>query len=125
MDAIATETSSIPPGPKGYWVVGNLPDFMGDIFGFLTRCARDHGDIVSLRLGPHADLWHDGEARDIRYDMTRLTLEIVAKVLFAVDLAGEVERISQAVDRGFEEISRRFKRGIFLPDWLPTPGNRR
>lgn len=203
MDAIATETSFIPPGPNGYWVVGNLPDFMGDLFGFLTRCARDHGDIVSLRLGPHpavllshpdqieevlvsrqadfikyrffwrhvtrvfgnglltsagelwqrqhtlmapafrherlalsadqmagcalrlADLWHDGEARAIRCDMTRLTLEIVAKVLFAVDLAGEVERISQAVDRGSEEISRRFKRGLFLPDWLPTPGNRR
>src|SRR5512132_1715708 len=32
---------------------------------------------------------------------------------------------SRAVDRGIEEISKRFKRGIFIPDWIPTPGNRR
>ena len=47
----ADETPSIPPGPRGYWVLGNLPDFAGDLLGFLTRCARDYGDIVRLRLG--------------------------------------------------------------------------
>jgi cytochrome P450 len=26
-------------------------DFAGDLLGFLTRCARDYGDIVRLRLG--------------------------------------------------------------------------
>ena len=31
--------------------MGNLPDFAGDLLGFLTRCARDYGDIVRLRLG--------------------------------------------------------------------------
>ena len=31
--------------------MGNLPDFAGDLLGFVTRCARDYGDIVRLRLG--------------------------------------------------------------------------
>src|SRR5512132_1327714 len=50
MNVFVVETSSIPPGPRGYWVLGNLPDFAGDLLGFLTRCARDYGDIVRLRL---------------------------------------------------------------------------
>jgi cytochrome P450 len=203
MNVIVDETPSIPPGPRGYWVLGNLPDFAGDLLGFLTRCARDYGDIVRLRLGTspavllnhpnqieqvlvtrqaefvkyrffwrhvtrvfgnglltssgslwqrqHAlmapafrqerlalsvdkmvccanrlfDHWQDGEERDIRADMTRLTLEIAAKVLFDVELDHEVAGISRAVDRGMEEVSKRFKRGMFIPDWIPTPGNRR
>src|SRR5512132_2506990 len=69
--------------------------------------------------------WQDGEERDIRADMTRLTIEIASKVLFDVELDRAVAGISRAVDRGIEEISKRFKRGIFIPDWIPTPGNRR
>jgi cytochrome P450 len=173
MNVFVVETSSIPPGPRGYWVLGNLPDFAGDLLGFLTRCARDYGDIVRLRLGTspavllnrpnqieqvlvtrqaefvkyrffwrhvtrvfgnglltsagslwqrqHAlmapafrqerlalsvdkmvccanrlfDRWQDGE-RDIRADMTRLTLEIAAKVLFDVELDRAVAGISRA-----------------------------
>ncbi|MDQ3606818.1 MAG: cytochrome P450 [Gemmatimonadota bacterium] len=40
-----------PPGPKGVPLLGNLPDFGRDTLGFLTQCAREYGDIVSLRLG--------------------------------------------------------------------------
>lgn len=39
-----------PPGPKGSFLLGNLPDFARDILGYLTRCAREYGDIVYLRL---------------------------------------------------------------------------
>jgi cytochrome P450 len=41
----------IPPGPRGRPLVGNLPEFGKDVIGFFERCARDYGDIVSLRLG--------------------------------------------------------------------------
>jgi cytochrome P450 len=39
-----------PPGPKGHWLLGNLPDWKADILGFYTRCAREFGDIVSGRV---------------------------------------------------------------------------
>jgi cytochrome P450 len=29
-----------------------LPDFRRDMLGFFTRCAREHGDFVAVRLGP-------------------------------------------------------------------------
>ncbi|HEX8199531.1 MAG TPA: cytochrome P450 [Isosphaeraceae bacterium] len=41
-----------PPGPKGHWLAGNLPQFARDRLGFLTDCARRYGDCVALRLGP-------------------------------------------------------------------------
>jgi cytochrome P450 len=40
-----------PPGPKGHWLLGTLPEWRRDILGLYTRCARDYGDIISLRMG--------------------------------------------------------------------------
>ena len=39
-----------PSGPKGHWLLGNLRAWRTDILGFYTRMAREHGDIVSLRI---------------------------------------------------------------------------
>jgi cytochrome P450 len=40
-----------PPGPRGRFLVGNLPEFGSDLLGFFEGCAREYGDIVSLRIG--------------------------------------------------------------------------
>ncbi|MBY0526587.1 MAG: cytochrome P450 [Gemmataceae bacterium] len=42
-----------PPGPKGTWFGGNLSEFRRARLDFFTRCAREYGDFVSLRFGPH------------------------------------------------------------------------
>src|SRR5262249_9554495 len=42
----------LPPGPKGHFLSGNLPEFRRDLLRFLERCAADYGDFVSFRLGP-------------------------------------------------------------------------
>jgi cytochrome P450 len=42
----------LPPGPKASFLTGHLPAARADILGFLTACARDHGDFVPLRFGP-------------------------------------------------------------------------
>ena len=69
--------------------------------------------------------WREGEALDVRAEMTRMTLRIIGRVLFGLDLERDAPAVSNAVDRGTTEVSRRFKRGYYLPDWIPTPGNRR
>jgi cytochrome P450 len=55
-----------PPGPKGIPVLGSLIDFYRDILGFLTKTAREYGDISYFKLGPrdvfllnHPDLIKD------------------------------------------------------------------
>lgn len=48
----STEIASLPepPGPQGTWLGGNLPDFRKHRLDFLTRCAREYGDVVRLRF---------------------------------------------------------------------------
>ncbi|MBB1151724.1 cytochrome P450 [Amycolatopsis dendrobii] len=37
-----------PPGPAGDRIAGNLAAFTADPLGFLARCSREHGDVVSI-----------------------------------------------------------------------------
>ena len=39
-----------PPGPRGHFLLGSLPEFAGDILGFMTRSIREYGDLVYVRL---------------------------------------------------------------------------
>ncbi len=39
-----------PPGPQGRFLLGSLPDFAGDILGFLTDCVREYGDFVRFHI---------------------------------------------------------------------------
>jgi cytochrome P450 len=39
-----------PPGPKGHLLGDNLQEYARDPLGFLSGCAREHGDIVRLRF---------------------------------------------------------------------------
>lgn len=45
------------------------------------------------------DRWRDGEQRDIAIDMMHLTLNVVAKTLFATDLGDEVDELADAINR--------------------------
>jgi cytochrome P450 len=40
----------LPPGPKGYPFFGNVFEPRGDSITYLTKCAREYGDIVFFRF---------------------------------------------------------------------------
>jgi cytochrome P450 len=40
----------LPPGPKGIPLFGSVFEPRGDSIGYLTRCAREYGDIVFFRF---------------------------------------------------------------------------
>ena len=192
-----------PPAPKGVPLVGFLNDYRKDALGFLEGMAKEHGDVVHLRvldydfyLLSHPDLIEEvlvtksksfikskdyrdelsflgnglvtseggfwlrqrrlaqpafhrkriaayGEAmvaygerlltswdasaktgaeRDVHEDMMRVTLEIVAKTLFHVDISDGAEPIGEALevfmnsDRTSEPLWQ-----MFLPKRFPTP----
>ena len=191
--------SPVPPGPKGHFLVGSLPEIQRDELDFLMQQVHEHGDVVHLHVVNHPvyilshprDIevvllskasnfiksvflresralfgdglltsdgslwqkqrralqpgfshdhvlsytktmtestarmlatWKDGEERDVHQDMTRLTMEIVAKVLFGEQFAAEVEQACDAFGRFFKQYDERF--GLYLiPEWLPTPAN--
>src|SRR5688500_17268879 len=49
----ASETTEprLPPGPRGHFLLGNLPEFARDVLGFHERCRNEYGDIVRLTMG--------------------------------------------------------------------------
>ncbi|MCA1633555.1 MAG: cytochrome P450 [Acidobacteria bacterium] len=55
-----------PPGPKSLWPGGHIIAFRRDPLAFLSRLARDYGDVARFRVGPqrafllnHPDLIRD------------------------------------------------------------------
>jgi cytochrome P450 len=194
-------TLSGPSGPKGHLLGHNLREYASDPLGFLSRCAREYGDIVQLRfmgqtfyLLSHPDLieyvlvdnnrnftktkilkrngrllgeglltsqgefwrrqrrlaqpafhrkritaygevmanfaerslegWRDGQTIDIHEEMTRLTLEIVAKCLFDADVGVEAKDVGRAMKVALEDFSSQ-RRLIRIPKSIPTPHNLR
>ena len=201
MTVIATPTRrTAPPGPKGNWLTGNLPEFRVDRLAYFTHLAERYGDSVAIRLGPrrmmivnHPDLvedvlvtknrifkkhfalrhtketlgnglltsegdfwrkqrrlaqpafhreriaaqadtmvefaermlrdWSDGQTRDVQEDMMRLTLQVVAKVLFDADVSGDAADASAAMDITLKAFTARVNKILKFPYWVPTPQN--
>lgn len=69
------------------------------------------------------DSWEDGEIRNIHTDMMRLTLEIVAKALFDVDIRNDEGDIAQALSTVMEHFRLATSRLVNTPNWVPTHGN--
>ncbi len=42
--------ATVPGGPRGGRVLGNMREFNRDTLGFVERCAREFGDVVSTRF---------------------------------------------------------------------------
>ena len=190
-----------PPGPDGLPILGNQLAFLRDPYGFMTRTAREYGDIVSWTdpdalafqlnhpdyiehvlvqhnenyvkgdqfqkiLGPitgngilnsegavwrrnrhllqpafHPDrireyasmmtafteealeTWEDGQTRLVHEDMMEVTLRIVARALFGVDIDDHVDAIGSALEE-FMLASESLTHAI-LPPGIPTPSRRR
>ncbi len=70
--------------------------------------------------------WRDGEVRAINEEMMGLTLQIVAKALFNAEVTDEIAAIGAATDTILAHIQSRIENLFlyFLPDSVPTPGNR-
>jgi cytochrome P450 len=66
-----------------------------------------------------------GEPVDVDDEMMRLTLEIVGKALFSIDLSSEASRLTGAVLTALDHIIYRARNIVVPPDYIPTPRNLR
>jgi cytochrome P450 len=57
-----------------------------------------YAEIMTRYTGEMLDTWKDGEPREIHQDMMHLTLRIVAKVLFSVEVSEETARIASVLN---------------------------
>jgi cytochrome P450 len=66
-----------------------------------------------------------GQPVDVDDEMMRLTLEIVGKALFSIDLSSDASRLTGAVLTALDHIIFRARNIIVPPDYIPTPRNLR
>ena len=59
----------------------------------------EYGSIIVEEAARVRDAWRAGERRDIAIDMMHLTLNVVARTLFATDLREEVHELAAAINR--------------------------
>jgi cytochrome P450 len=65
----------------------------------------------------------DGQAINLGEEMKLVTLDIINRTMFSVNVLPEVDRIGQSVDIGLHYISDRTRMLIPIPDSWPTPAN--
>jgi cytochrome P450 len=70
-----------PPGPPGDLLLGNLRAFAGDVLGFFTRCAREYGPVVRLRLGPR-EAWLLTDPEDIEFVLVQKHKDFIKHSFF-------------------------------------------
>jgi cytochrome P450 len=83
-------------------------------------------EIAARRAAVWVDGLRDGEAHDVKPDMTRLTMEIVAEALFGADLGDAVPRVARALEEAlgaFETLIYSWRR--FVPAEWDQPVRRR
>jgi cytochrome P450 len=82
----------------------------------------NYADTIVAYTERKLENWQSGEVHDVHQEMMRLTLEIIARVLFGRDLADEIEDAAAAINVYLEQFADRF--GMYaVPEWIPTPGN--
>ncbi|MEX2546930.1 MAG: cytochrome P450 [Chloroflexota bacterium] len=86
-----------------------------------------YADTMVARTTAMADRWSDTDVIDLVPEMRRLTLEIAAQSLFGTDLTDEeIRLVGDSLDTAGAQLQTRVSSLLmFVPDWLPTPGNRR
>ena len=73
-----------------------------------------------------SDRWSDGQVIDVHVEMARLTLAIVGRTLFDVDVENErAARITGALTDVLAQFDRAFSPWLPLTEHLPLPANRR
>jgi cytochrome P450 len=92
--------------------------------------------FASRRFGPYAtamvdctrkmlERWSNGASLDVAEEMTQLTLRIIGKTLFGVELSSQLETISEAERIVSASYVAEAGNPLALPDWLPLPSKRR
>jgi len=95
--------------------------------GFHFRRVQSYSKIMSDYTTNYINDWQNGR-RDISDDMFKLTMNIVCKTLFDIDMESiekEADDIGQTMKVVQSSIDSKFNQLFLLPDWVPTPNNLR
>jgi cytochrome P450 len=94
---------------------------------FHRSSVERYGAIMERRTREMLDSWQVGRSVDAVVEMRRLTFRIAAESLFGADVSeDELAEAGAALETVETHLQTRVSSlKMFLPDWLPTPGNLR
>lgn len=86
---------------------------------------RAYAETMATYTREMVSRWRDGETVALDRELTALTLRIIAKTMFNVDLLPEAERIGRLMQVLLETGEKQLDAAYPAPAWVPTPTNRR
>jgi cytochrome P450 len=92
---------------------------------FQPRHIVNYVDTMVQYTEQIAQMWPDGAVIDLNRQMIGLTMSIIGKVLFDVDMLSETDELGAVIAVGFEHTVRKLSSPFMLPENWPTPYNRR
>jgi cytochrome P450 len=92
---------------------------------FAVKRFEGYAQATVEHTGRMLDRWSGTGSLDVAHEMTQLTLDIIAKTLFGVELEGKAARLGEAVRVISETFVAEAGNPFQLPDWLPLPAKRR
>ncbi len=81
--------------------------------------------MIETVIGQMDSRWKSGKIIDVASEMTRMTISIVTKALFGMDISHEAPQLQKALTICQRHIERQNRLGFGIPEHWPTPGNRR
>ena len=69
--------------------------------------------------------WQDGAVYAVDKEFTQLTLRIIAKTMYGVDLAEQVQTLGEAMKGLLTTVEMQLRNPLQPPLWIPTKSNRR
>jgi cytochrome P450 len=84
---------------------------------------REYAELMTDATEELLATWEDGETRPVHGDMMTVTLRIVARALFGVDIDEHVDEVGAALEE-FMDASESLSHFV-LPERVPTPSRRR
>jgi cytochrome P450 len=93
---------------------------------FVPRRIQSYGAAMARVTAAGLAPWRDRAVINLHPEMSRLTMEVVADVLFGSGLApADVEQVRESMETVNEFYANSPEAMTMLPAWVPTPRNRR
>ncbi len=90
---------------------------------FTPKRIRTYAETM-VKVTDRGLTWRDGDEVNLHQEMSRLTMEVVAEVLFGANIGhAEVVRVRESMEVINEYYANSVEAVLKLPGWVPTPRN--
>lgn len=86
---------------------------------------RSYADTMAEYTQEMVARWKDGEVKEVDTELTQLTLRIIAKTMYDVDLLEQTVTLGHLMKEILTVAEAQLNAPLVPPKWVPTPLNRR